>query len=231
MLRKNNSYVGLVLLLLALAGCKQVPVIGSYKIDIQQGNVVTQEMLDKLQPGMTRSQVRFVLGTPLLVDPFRNDRWDYIYTLNKKGDLVQQRQLKVYFKDDKMVRYEGEGTTEGKPAASAAVTPKPAAKPAAASAPAPVQPQPKPEIAQPAPATPAKETTGAVETKPQLRLSPSEGQPATPEEKAVATPAVPVAVQPAPEPVKLEEPPLPRLKLPPEGTEPAGATPDSPAKP
>ena len=60
-------------LLMLISGCKQVPMmpgLTAYKIDIQQGNAVTQEMVAKLQPGMTRSQVRFALGTPLLVDPF-----------------------------------------------------------------------------------------------------------------------------------------------------------------
>ena len=71
-----------VALVLLLAGCKQVPVLPTltpYKIDVQQGNYVTQDMVEKLKPGMTRSQVKFLLGTPLVVDPFRNDRWDYVY--------------------------------------------------------------------------------------------------------------------------------------------------------
>ena len=79
-----------------------------YKMDIQQGNVVTQDMIAKLQPGMTRSQVRFALGTPLVVDPFRNDRWDYVYRYMKAGELTEQRRLTVIFKDDKLVRIEGD---------------------------------------------------------------------------------------------------------------------------
>ena len=230
MLRKNNS---LILLLLVLAGCKSlsdisVPVLpgfGPHKINIQQGNVITQDMLDKLQPGMTRSQVRFVLGTPLLVDPFRTDRWDYVYTMNVAGKRVEQRQLKVYFADDKMVRYEGDvvadstaaGATAGtakmadKPGAAPAVKPEPvtsaAAKPAAE--------LPAPATPQPAPTTPARDAA-AVEAAPQLRLAPNEGEPAKPGE--IATPA-PEAVTPARAPEPLEAPPLPRLVLPPEQAE------------
>jgi outer membrane protein assembly factor BamE len=117
MLRKNNHLIILSVFLLLSAGCRSVPMlpgITAHKIDIQQGNVVTQEMVSKLQPGMTRSQVRFILGTPLLVDPFRSDRWDYIYSMNRKGERIEQRQLKVYFQDDKMLRYEGDTVTDAK---------------------------------------------------------------------------------------------------------------------
>jgi outer membrane protein assembly factor BamE len=79
-----------------------------YRIDVQQGNVVTQEMVDQLKPGMTRSQVKFILGTPLLVDPFRNDRWDYVYLYKKEGKITEQRNIAVLFEDDKLVRLEGD---------------------------------------------------------------------------------------------------------------------------
>jgi outer membrane protein assembly factor BamE len=135
MLRKNNHLVLLSLFVLLVAGCRSVPMlpgINAYKIDIQQGNVITQDMLEKLQPGMTRNQVRFVLGTPLLVDPFRTDRWDYIYIMNRKGERIEQRQLKVYFQDDKMLRYEGDTVTDTQIAHQMSVKPetKPTEKPA-----------------------------------------------------------------------------------------------------
>ena len=76
-------------MVLALAGCKQAPelpaVIAPYRIDIQQGNVVTQQMVAKLKAGMTRAQVRFALGSPLVVDPFRTDRWDYVWHVSETG--------------------------------------------------------------------------------------------------------------------------------------------------
>jgi len=101
----------MLLIALALAGCRQVPVLPSltpYKIDIQQGNHVTQEMVEKLKPGMTRAQVRFILGTPLVVDPFRNDRWDYVYLYNKAGEITEQRRISVIFDGDKLKRVDGD---------------------------------------------------------------------------------------------------------------------------
>lgn len=80
--------------LLALAGCS-FP--GVYKIDIQQGNVVTQDMIDQLRPGMTRRQVRFIMGNPLLTDTFHTDRWDYLYSLQPGGGERQQERMTVIF--------------------------------------------------------------------------------------------------------------------------------------
>lgn len=97
--------------MLLLAGCSSVPTIpgvGTYKIDIQQGNYVTQEMAAKLKPGMTRSQVRFLLGTPLVVDVFRTDRWDYVYVYQKGGAVTEHRKMAVIFEGDKLVRVEGD---------------------------------------------------------------------------------------------------------------------------
>src|ERR1700712_34635 len=80
--------------LLALAGCS-FP--GVYKIDIQQGNVVTQDMIDQLRPGMTRRQVRFIMGNPLLVDTFHPNRWDYLYSLQPGGGERQQERISIFF--------------------------------------------------------------------------------------------------------------------------------------
>jgi len=80
--------------LLALAGCS-FP--GVYKIDIQQGNVVTQEMIDQLRPGMTRSQVRFIMGNPLITDTFHTNRWDYLYSLQPGGVQRQQERVSLVF--------------------------------------------------------------------------------------------------------------------------------------
>lgn len=93
-----------------------LPGLAPHQIDIQQGNYVTQEMVAKLKPGMSRRQVRFALGTPLVVDPFHADRWDYVYVLQKQGRRVEQRHIVVIFKDDKLQRIEG----DVKPARSAA---------------------------------------------------------------------------------------------------------------
>ncbi|HEU4850668.1 MAG TPA: outer membrane protein assembly factor BamE [Telluria sp.] len=78
-----------------------------YRPDIQQGNFVSQEMLTQLKVGLTREQVRFVLGTPLLTDVFHADRWDYPFRLERgNGELTTSR-VTVYFKDDKVERFDG----------------------------------------------------------------------------------------------------------------------------
>ena len=112
-MRKVLVYIALGLL---TAGCQYVPtipLIGPHKIDIQQGNYVTQEMVDKLKPGMTRSQVRFALGTPLIADPFHADRWDYVYVYETKGRLFAKRRIVVVFKDDALVGIEGDVVPRG----------------------------------------------------------------------------------------------------------------------
>ncbi|WAJ38544.1 outer membrane protein assembly factor BamE [Pseudomonas sp. GOM7] len=80
--------------LFALAGCS-FP--GVYKIDIQQGNVVTQDMIDQLRPGMTRRQVRFIMGNPLITDTFHADRWDYLYSIQPGGGERQQERVSLAF--------------------------------------------------------------------------------------------------------------------------------------
>jgi outer membrane protein assembly factor BamE len=128
----NTKTMRNVFLLAALAvllsGCFSV-----YKLEIQQGNVVTQEMIDKLKPGMTRSQVRYVMGTPLVTDPFHPDRWDYYYYLRRSKDKTgESRHLSVIFKND--VLAEVRGDTRIKPAKEATGEPganAPGASPAA----------------------------------------------------------------------------------------------------
>lgn len=96
-----------LLLPVCLALC--VSACSVYKVEVQQGNVVTQEMIEKLKPGMTRSQVRFVLGTPLVTDIFHPDRWDYYYYLrrsNEKSGEIQR--LTVIFKKDTLVSIQGD---------------------------------------------------------------------------------------------------------------------------
>lgn len=72
---------------------------GVYKLDIQQGNIVTQDMLDQLEAGMTQRQVAYVMGNPVLDNPFSQKRWDYIYTLEKRDEIVQRYHIKVFFDD------------------------------------------------------------------------------------------------------------------------------------
>lgn len=79
-----------------------------FKVRIQQGNVVTQEMVDRLEPGMTRAQVEYVLGEPVLRNTFREERWDYLFSLSL-GDRVLSRQVvSVHFEDGRLSRVEGD---------------------------------------------------------------------------------------------------------------------------
>jgi outer membrane protein assembly factor BamE len=81
---------------------------GVYKLDINQGNYLSQDMVDKLKVGQTKVQVRQLLGTPLLVSPFRESRWDYVYEFTRQGRVVEHRTFTVYFVDDKLARWEGD---------------------------------------------------------------------------------------------------------------------------
>lgn len=99
----------LVLVAVLLSGCSYIPTL-PYKIDIQQGNVVTEEMVEKLKPGMSRSQVRFVLGTPLITDVFHADRWDYFYYFAPRGSVSEKRKLTVIFDGDQLSHIEGDFT-------------------------------------------------------------------------------------------------------------------------
>lgn len=91
--------------LLALAGCS-FP--GVYKIDIQQGNVVTQDMVDQLRPGMTRSQVRYIMGNPLITDTFHADRWDYLYSIQPGGGERLQERISLNFNNDQLAGLGGD---------------------------------------------------------------------------------------------------------------------------
>ncbi len=80
---------------------------GVYKLDIQQGNIVTQEMVNQLKPGMDKRQVRYIMGTPLLLDSFHEDRWDYFYSLKNNGEDYSQERLTLYFSNDQLVNMKG----------------------------------------------------------------------------------------------------------------------------
>lgn len=79
-----------------------------YKMTVQQGNIITEEMVDRLEPGMTKSQVRFLLGTPMLTDLFHTNRWDYTYTIRRGHGEMAVKRLTLLFEDDSLVRAEGD---------------------------------------------------------------------------------------------------------------------------
>lgn len=79
-----------------------------YRVDIGQGNFVSESMASQLKAGMTKDQVRAVLGTPLLVDPFRKDRWDYVFDIRRGDGRKERRRFSVNFKDDLLVSWGGD---------------------------------------------------------------------------------------------------------------------------
>lgn len=82
--------------------------ITPYKVEIVQGNFVSKEQVAALKPGMTRLQVRDILGTPLITDAFHRDRWDYVFTIRRQGVPPQELKLAVFFKGDELARWEGD---------------------------------------------------------------------------------------------------------------------------
>lgn len=119
---------------LALAGCSTPKWVGEfkekppnwltpYRVDVGQGNFISESMAGQLKEGMTKEQVRAVLGTPLLMDPFRNDRWDYIFDIRRGDGRQERRKFSVFFKDgvlaswggDPLPKESGEGILPSRP--------------------------------------------------------------------------------------------------------------------
>jgi outer membrane protein assembly factor BamE len=113
---------------LLLSGCANWEFPWVYRLQIDQGNIITQDKVNQLKPGMTREQVKFVMGSPLLTDSFHSDRWDYIYTLRDTDGNTSEQRLTVIFADDRLSRLSGTFMPQ-----RAAATPQPAdsANPAA----------------------------------------------------------------------------------------------------
>jgi outer membrane protein assembly factor BamE len=109
-LRSSFPLLAAAAALAALAGCKSLQsseenflgVVTPYRVEIVQGNVVTKEQADAIKPGMTRNQVRDILGSPLLTDAFHADRWDYVFTIRRQGAAPQRRSIVVLFDGDQL---------------------------------------------------------------------------------------------------------------------------------
>ena len=144
------------LFLSLLAGCS----IGPHRIDVQQGNALDQENVARLKTGLSRSQVRFLLGTPLVVDPFRTDRWDYVYVYYKAGKLAEKKRITLFFEGDTLARIEGD-----LPAAEPAVQAEPKAETPTAQSAAETKPAAAPLAPQPAPAIAAPEQASTAATR------------------------------------------------------------------
>ena len=85
--------------------------IKTHRIDIQQGNVITDNEISQLTPGMTKREVRYILGTPLVVDPFHQNRWDYFYSLEVRGKKTVQRRITIVFENEQMKEILGDVAT------------------------------------------------------------------------------------------------------------------------
>jgi len=217
----------LLLLALFCAACSNysanLPSIKPYRMDIQQGNVVTPKMMMQLRPGMSKAQVKFIMGTPLVTDPFHSNRWDYFYQMRKDGKIIEQRRVIMEFENDKLARIRGDvipagsdaQQTAGQPANKAPVTlksvgdPKPKEKGLLDSlkfwgddetAPA-AQPQAAPQT----PAEPAAKSAPAV--APSVAPAAESAKDSPKELEAVAAPAPEPAAksEPQPEPVAKPE--------------------------
>ena len=105
-----------VVLVLAAAGCSfvpRIPGVTPYRMEIQQGNFVTQEMVSQLKPGMSKEQVRFILGTPMVNDIFHPDRWDYVFWRETSRGTREQRKLTVHFDKGQLARLDGDVVPSG----------------------------------------------------------------------------------------------------------------------
>lgn len=173
---------------LLLAGCQSLPSLPSlpawasireadsflglvtpYRMDIVQGNVVTREQVAQVKPGMSRAQVRDILGSPMLADVFHADRWDYPFTIRRQGTEPQRRNVVVHFKGDRLERVEApELPSERDFVASISRTPKGGPVPVLELTGAQKQALPPPA---PQPATPAAAPVGPARAYPPLEPS------------------------------------------------------------
>ncbi|MEM8766608.1 MAG: outer membrane protein assembly factor BamE [Pseudomonadota bacterium] len=114
-----------------------------HKLQVQQGNVITQQMIDKLKPGMTRSQVAFVMGEPVVRNAFNDDRWDYVYSIELPGVFSSSQLVSLFFVEDQLAYFTGDmiptAQSEAIAAAKAAEEEAAATDQASAETPAPDQ--------------------------------------------------------------------------------------------
>lgn len=97
----------IVLLLAAIAGCSTLEFPWAYKVTVPQGNYIEHEMVEQLEVGMTKRQVRYVMGSPLIEDTFNTNQWDYYYNIKRGSKTLKEQHFTVFFEEDKLVRWEG----------------------------------------------------------------------------------------------------------------------------
>lgn len=108
----TSQVIASLLLASLIAGCSfKMPKLGIprvHKITVQQGNLITQDMIDQLKPGMSRSQVAYIMGEPIFRNAFDDSRWDYIYTVEAPGRYEDERRLSLYFENDALAYFTGD---------------------------------------------------------------------------------------------------------------------------
>ncbi len=104
----SRTLILVIVSLALLAGCSPALVPSFYKVDIRQGNYIDQEMLNRVRIGMSKRQVQYVLGTPLIIDPFHQQRWDYVYSFQKAGEELESRHVSLFFSGDMLNRIDGD---------------------------------------------------------------------------------------------------------------------------
>lgn len=129
----RTAIVTILCACLVASGCslKRPRLPRVHKITVQQGNVVTQDMIDKLKPGMTRSQVAFVMGEPVFRNSFNDDRWDYVYTIELPGVFETRQTVSLFFVDDVLAYFTGDMVPSSQRESSADVAGAGADEPAA----------------------------------------------------------------------------------------------------
>lgn len=118
---KAAKCVTVISLTLLAVACAEFP--GVYKVRVEQGNIIDQEMIAKLEVGQTKEQVTYILGSPLVDDTFSSDRWDYIYRVKHDNEYLRRKNLTVYFSNGLLQRFEHTGVEEKHKAAEEAKGP------------------------------------------------------------------------------------------------------------
>jgi len=202
-LRTFKASLAALGIIAALAGCSSGKWGFPYKVDVQQGNWITQEQIALLQPGMSREQVRFALGSPMLTSVLHADRWDYPYFYKPGYGKPRERKFTVWFENDRLARWQGDEQPtlqpyqldeEGNPIE---IAPAPQAAPAAPAD----EPQAAPaETPEAQPIAPQAEPAGSTTEPAASPTSPIEpqGQPAAPEASPTEPQAQPAAPQASP---------------------------------
>ncbi len=106
-MQNHLKFIAITLIILSINLLQACSFPGVFKINVQQGNIITQEMLDTLKPGMTQKQVHFVLGKPVVENLFDSSLENYVYTYQKAGGEVQQQTIKIFYENDLFIKYEG----------------------------------------------------------------------------------------------------------------------------